>query len=165
MQVMLLQMMFYFSFSGCFAQLENLNSLNREKNDPLNYIHLTKTEDRSLTGHVIETFLVLNDVECAFKCLFNPTCSSFNYGESKTNGFFVCELNNASHFSNPQNMTNKEGFVYAGIKVTSALVTLLIRHICSKRVENWVRVGTAIHPWIDRIDSRFIDNMTESFVL
>ena len=118
LQVMLLQLVLYLSVSGCFAQFGSFAAAGFSgESGPIMFMNFAKTESYSLKGHVVATFHVPNDVECSFKCLLNSTCLSFNYGGTKMNGLYTCELNNADKFFHPRNFTTKQGFLYGGDKV------------------------------------------------
>ena len=106
------------SVSGCLAEFKDLGPLFRPENGPIKFIHFAKTEGYSLAGHVVATFQVPRDIDCAMRCLLNSTCSSFNYGGTKTNGLCTCELNNSHKFAHPTNLTIRQGYLYGGINVS-----------------------------------------------
>ena len=115
---MLITLVLFLSVSGCLAQFKDLGPLFRPENVPLKFINFAKTEGYSLTGHVVVKFQVPRDIDCAMRCLLNSTCSSFNYGGTKANGLYTCELSNSHKFAHPTNLTIRHGYLYGGINVS-----------------------------------------------
>ena len=66
--------------------------------------------DRSLPAHVIDTRMVTCALDCAFECLSNQRCLSYNYEEVEK-VHHVCELNNASA-GEAADLVDRAGFSY-----------------------------------------------------
>ncbi|XP_077981821.1 semaphorin-5A-like [Glandiceps talaboti] len=68
-----------------------------------------QSEGKALTGSVLRSFSYAHHVViCAKACLNEGKCNSFNYEEVNKK----CELNRNSHETAPNDMTDREGFIY-----------------------------------------------------
>ena len=119
LQVMWRLLVMFLLVGICFAHFVEIAPAFGVANGQIRFMNFAKTDGYLLVGHVLETFQVQNYVDCAFKCLLNSTCFSFNYGGTKTNGLYTCELNNSDKLVHPHNFTTKQGYVYSGVNVCS----------------------------------------------
>ncbi|XP_067048429.1 uncharacterized protein [Acropora muricata] len=71
--------------------------------------------NRRLMKHVIETIKVVDLNLCELQCYHQPNCVSINFKVIlSSKGLHECELNNATHRSNDNELMNKDGCVYKG---------------------------------------------------
>ncbi|XP_029210726.2 signal peptide, CUB and EGF-like domain-containing protein 3 [Acropora millepora] len=71
--------------------------------------------NRRLMKHVIETIKVVDLDLCELQCYHQPNCVSINFKViPNSKGLHECELNNATHRSNDNELMNKDGYVYKG---------------------------------------------------
>lgn len=81
-----------------------------------------------LVGHVISSFQVSSRFDCAFECLKNELCISYNYQE-ENQALHGCELNNQDKGNKPDNFTNKEGFSYYEKRVSNLNLKNLYKNL------------------------------------
>ena len=81
-----------------------------------------------LVGHVISSFQVSSRFDCAFECLKNELCISYNYQEGNQ-ALHGCELNNQDKGNKPDNFTNKEGFSYYEKRVSNLNLKNLYKNL------------------------------------
>ena len=73
---------------------------------------------------------VLQAQECAFACVTQQTCYSFNIGLSPNqNGKFLCELLSGDKFRSPTNLTSSQQFDHYSIEVNN-LSYKGVTHVC-----------------------------------
>ncbi|KAK2546702.1 Neurocan core protein [Acropora cervicornis] len=83
----------------------------RQLSFPAHYMY----GNRRLMKHVIETIKVVDLDLCELQCYHQPNCASINFKViPKSKGLHECELNNATHRSNDNELMNKDGYVYKG---------------------------------------------------
>lgn len=70
--------------------------------------------DYALFGHKFDTIEVYDDSECATRCMANETCQSYNIQTNANSAKQLCELNNSSRTTEPQDFRRKPGFTYYG---------------------------------------------------
>ena len=74
--------------------------------------------NRRLMKHVIETIKVVDFDLCELQCYLEANCVSINFNViPDSEGRHECELNNATHRSDDNELMNKEGYVYKGAEV------------------------------------------------
>lgn len=73
--------------------------------------------DLALVNHNFKELLVSSAIECALYCVRFPECSSMNIGMEKdsAHGLLVCQLNNATVDSEPQDLISINGFNYYSV--------------------------------------------------
>lgn len=81
-----------------------------------------------LVGHVISSFQVSSRFDCAFECLKNELCISYNYQEGNQ-ALHGCELNNQDKGNKPDNFTDKEGFSYYEKRVSNLNLKNLYKNL------------------------------------
>ena len=69
--------------------------------------------DTVLAGYVISKSQAPSRMDCAFDCLSDQRCGSYNYEEGDK-VLHVCELNSECKESKPSNLTGKAGYSYYG---------------------------------------------------
>lgn len=70
----------------------------------------------ALRDHNIKQLLVSSEIECALHCVRQPECSSINVRrEDSAHAFLVCQLNNSTADSKPENLVGAYGFSYYSI--------------------------------------------------
>ena len=73
--------------------------------------------DKSLEDHVIASFPVEKEDDCQMKCFRHKFCVSYNLGPAVENDVRACEISKSDEFRDPQNMTDRPGYLYRGIEV------------------------------------------------
>ncbi|KAJ7383889.1 hypothetical protein OS493_025213 [Desmophyllum pertusum] len=73
----------------------------------------THIKDTVLAGYVISKSQAPSRMDCAFDCLSDQRCGSYNYEEGDK-VLHVCELNSECKESKPSNLTGKAGYSYYG---------------------------------------------------
>ena len=66
---------------------------------------------RSLFDHVIETHLTVSQEVCELKCYMEDECLSINFGLGDS-GAYLCELSDSDHNLQPENLKQRDGFIY-----------------------------------------------------
>ena len=70
-----------------------------------------KEEYHYLSVPKVATFTVYDSLDCAFKCLRNPSCLSINLAASKgADGKLWCELLSSEKYSNPKEYKRNKSF-------------------------------------------------------
>ena len=70
-----------------------------------------KEEYHYLSVPKVATFIVYDSLDCAFKCLRNPSCLSINLAASKgADGKLWCELLSSEKHSNPKEYKRNKSF-------------------------------------------------------
>ena len=73
----------------------------------------------ALVGHVLETFVVVDEFECQQKCIANKSCKSFNVLLDADFTKRICQLNNKTRQMEPGDfMKTKASSYYGSIKVS-----------------------------------------------
>jgi len=83
-------------------------------------LFLNCTQNKTLTGHVIETTNIIDtgvELTCSAKCFIKNQCVSYNMGPVE-GGIRTCELSAADHWMRPGFLVSKEGFEYCPIEVS-----------------------------------------------
>ena len=76
--------------------------------------------DVALINHNIKELLVSSSIECALYCMRLSQCSSINIGMEKdsvnqAHALLVCQLNNSTAESEPDNLVGMNGFNYYSV--------------------------------------------------
>lgn len=74
-------------------------------------------EGMRLMDHVIDTADVMNEEFCGALCFMEPSCASYNFMIKGETGKHKCELNNATHKQNEEDLEENSDYVYRGAKV------------------------------------------------
>ena len=71
-------------------------------------------ENFELIGHVFHQFATKNPSHCHSLCVDDCRCLSFNYKENNERN--VCDLNEASHFTDPSSIKHSPGSRYYNLR-------------------------------------------------
>ena len=75
----------------------------------------------ALVGHVLETFVVVDEFECQQKCTANKRCKSFNVRPDDDFTRHICELNNKTRQKKPGDFVKtKASSYYGSVKVSDS---------------------------------------------
>ena len=75
----------------------------------------------ALVGHVLETFVVVDEFECQQKCTANKRCKSFNVRPDDDFTRHICELNNKTRKMKPEDFVKtKASSYYGSVKVSDS---------------------------------------------
>ena len=81
-----------------------------------------------LQGHVIDSLLRSDSLQCDDECASHAKCHSINFYQSKR----ICELNDANHLSNPESLTYSHGSQY--LNYFKRPVAKCSNKLCSQRL-------------------------------
>ena len=84
----------------------------------------TTVDGHALSGHVVKRFPVNTQDDCEFKCYLEAECMSINIRSGRDNGEYQCELCDSDHNFHPEDLKQRDGFVYratAKVSFTSKL--------------------------------------------
>ena len=98
--------------AGCMLMKKIVN--NKVSNKSVIFSRPLPT-DTALRGYVITSVLAPSQLDCGYACLKNDQCKSFNFQQRlSTNevGPQLCELNNATRLTHPQDLGLREGVFY-----------------------------------------------------
>jgi len=99
----------------------------------LSYLNFVVHKFQHLQGSLLDSFCkVVQEDECAFTCVDNAHCVSFNIALSPNeNGKFRCELLSEDMFRSPEKMIASQQFHHYSIKVSDNLkYGLTFSHCC-----------------------------------
>lgn len=78
----------------------------------------------ALVGHVLETFVVVDEFECQQKCTANKSCKSFNVRPDADFTRRICQLNNKTRQMKPGDFMKTKASSYFGfVKVSDSKKT------------------------------------------
>lgn len=83
-------------------------------------------ENSEFVGHVFHKSSTINPIRCHSLCVDDCRCLSFNYKEN--NNGKVCELNNASHFTNASSLKSSPGSRYYNLRRKQSKKVKLASH-------------------------------------
>ena len=94
----------------------------------LSYANFVAHKFQHLQGSLLDSSCeVVQDEECAFACVDNAPCVSFNVALSPDeNGKFRCELLSEDKFRSPDKLTDSQQFHHYSIKVSDNLKSSLV---------------------------------------
>ena len=73
--------------------------------------------NKSLEGHVLKSYPVEKEDNCQLRCFQHRLCVSYNLGPLVEGHIRDCEISKSDEFRDPQNMTERPGYFYRGLKV------------------------------------------------
>ena len=100
----------------CFHTSTSAQNFRRERN-AVNFAHFVNNPSQRLNGAVLVIFLVLSPTECAYQCINNQNCYSFNFATTSLDGRHSCELLNTDKFLNSDDLVCHASFDHYNIKV------------------------------------------------
>ena len=107
-------------FAKCFYTSTSAQYFRRDSDhDTVNFAHFVNNPSQRLNGAVLVTFMVLSPTECAYQCINNQDCYSFNFATSSLDGRYSCELLNTDKFFNSDDLVCHAGFDHYNIKVSA----------------------------------------------
>ena len=105
-------------FGTCFYTSTGTQSFRRDgKYNTVNFAHFVNNPSHRLNGAVLVSFMVLSPIECAYQCIHNQDCFSFNFAATSLDGRHSCELLNTDKFLNSEDLVCHAGFDHYNIKV------------------------------------------------
>ena len=87
------------------------------EHDTVNFAHFVNNPSQRLNSAVLVSCMVLSPSECAYECIKNQDCYSFNFAATSLDGRHSCELLNTDKFLNPDDLVCHAGFDHYNIKV------------------------------------------------
>ena len=106
-------------FTTCIYTSTGAQSFRRDgKHDTVNFAHFVNNPSHRLNVAVLVSFMVLRTVECAYQCINNQDCYSFNFATTSLDGRHSCELLNTDKFLNSDDLVYHAGFDHYNIKVS-----------------------------------------------
>ena len=103
-------------FGTCIYTSTGTKNFRRERNT-VNFAHFVNNLSHRLNGAVLVSFMVLSPTECAYQCINNHDCYSFNFAATSLDGRHSCELLNTDKFLNSDDLVCHAGFDHYNIKV------------------------------------------------
>ena len=103
-------------FATCFYTSTSAQNFRRGDN-AVNFAHFVNNPSQRLNGAVLVTFMVLSPTECAYQCINNQDCYSFNFAATSLDGRHSCELLKIDKFLNSDDLVCHAVFDHYNIKV------------------------------------------------
>ena len=103
-------------FGTCIYTSTGTKNFRRERNT-VNFAHFVNNPAHRLNGAVLVSFMVLSPIECAYQCIHNQDCYSFNFAATSLDGRHSCELLSTDKFLNSDDLVCHDGFDHYNIKV------------------------------------------------
>ncbi|KAL9956973.1 hypothetical protein ACROYT_G038544 [Oculina patagonica] len=75
----------------------------------------TTVEGRALIGHLVTSYLLNSQDDCELKCYMEDDCMSINFGPGDS-GAYLCELSDSDHDLHPDDLRQRDGFIYKPTK-------------------------------------------------
>ncbi|KAL9956971.1 hypothetical protein ACROYT_G038542 [Oculina patagonica] len=72
-------------------------------------------DGHALFDHVIKTYLTVSQDVCELKCYREDDCVSINFGPGDS-GAYLCELSDSDHELHPEDLKQRNGFIYRQTK-------------------------------------------------
>jgi len=72
---------------------------------------------KKLNGSVFQEISVDSEISCQIACVEDMRCLSYNFGATKEEGKFICQLSDSDRFTSYENSTRDVQMVYRGIQV------------------------------------------------
>ncbi len=118
-----------------FLSITFANGVNQAKVETaeLRAVNFAKEiRGRKLNGSVITEKDVDTEFACQIECVHKSRCLSYNFGPSKDEKKFKCQLSDSDRFVGFQNFTKDDKVVYRGIKVMHPCLFNEIKAILAK---------------------------------
>jgi len=74
-----------------------------------NFAHFVNNPSHRLNGAVLDSIVVKSPAECAYQCINNQDCYSFNFAATSLDRRHSCELLNTDRFLNSDDLVCHEG--------------------------------------------------------
>ena len=72
---------------------------------------------KKLNGSVFQEISVDSEISCQIACVEDMRCLSYNFGATKEEGKFICQLSDSDRFISYENFTRDVQMVHRGIQV------------------------------------------------
>ena len=97
----------------------NAQNFRRDsEHNSANFAHFVNNPSQRLNGAVLVSFMVFSPTECAYQCINNQDCYSFNFATTSCDGRHSCELLNTDKFLNSDDLFFHAGFDHYNIEVS-----------------------------------------------
>ena len=107
------------TFGACFNTSNGAQNFRRDgKHNAVNFAHFVNNPSHRLNGAVLVIFMVWSPAQCAYQCINNQDCYSFNFAAISLDGRHSCELLNTDRFLNSDDLVCHAGFDHFNIKVS-----------------------------------------------
>lgn len=77
-------------------------------------------DGQALENHVIKNISLESQDVCQMACYLDNACLSYNFGRLQ-NESYVCQLSDSDDYQHPNDLQQREGFVYGGTVVHNSL--------------------------------------------
>ena len=67
--------------------------------------------DRYLEDHIAQTHHVTTSIDCAFQCMSDSRCQSYNL-QTEGTPTYKCDINSKNKTGEPLSLVNRPGFIY-----------------------------------------------------
>lgn len=109
-------------FETCIYTSIGTQNFRRDgEHNGVNFAHFVKNPSHRLNGAVLVSFMVFSPVDCAYQCINNQDCHSFNFAATSLDGRHSCELLSTDMFLNSDDLVSHAGFDHYNIKVSVQL--------------------------------------------
>ena len=103
---------------GCLLVVVLLHLCDRRQPD-LAFINFAQAiHGKKLNGSVFQEISVDSEISCQTACVGDIRCLSYNFGATKKEGKFICQLSDSDRFTSHENFTEDVEVVYRGIQVS-----------------------------------------------
>ena len=107
------------AFGTCIYTSTSAQNFRRDgKHNAVNFAHFVKNPSHRLNGAVLIIFMVWSPAECAYQCINNQDCFSFNFAATSLDGRHSCQLLNTDRFLNSDDLVCHAGFDHYNIRVS-----------------------------------------------
>ena len=107
------------AFGTCIYTSTSAQNFRRDgKHNAINFAHFVKNPSHRLNGAVLIIFMVWSPAECAYQCINNQDCFSFNFAATSLDGRHSCQLLNTDRFLNSDDLVCHAGFDHYNIRVS-----------------------------------------------
>ena len=72
---------------------------------------------KKLNGNIFQEISVDSEISCQIACVEDMRCLSYNFGATKEESKFICQLSDSDRFTSYENFTRDVQMVYRGIQV------------------------------------------------
>lgn len=86
-------------------------------------------EGKRLINHMIRSADVMDNEFCGALCYMEPNCFSYNLVAKNEAGKLKCELSNATHEGNEEDLEENPNYIYRGAKVRTSQKTGYIQNV------------------------------------
>lgn len=117
-----LSLVIWLMFETCIYTSIGAKNFRRDgEHNGVNFAHFVKNISHRLNGAVLVGFMVFSPIDCAYRCINNQDCYSFNFAATSLDGRHSCELLTTDMFLNSDDLVSHAGFDHYNIKVSVQL--------------------------------------------